>query len=83
MGAHEPTIVDTGSPKQMDLVVECPAPDFAVAMMQLPDSLRPFKTITILQINGALLAAGALAAMLGSLGFRRDIHQTLRYDMYV
>lgn len=54
-----------------------------VGLMHLPEALRPFRTISILQVNGAPAAASALAPILGSLGFRKDMHQTLRYDGFV
>ncbi len=53
-----------------------------VGMIGLPETMRPFRNVTIVQCNGMPAAASPLAPLLASLGFRRDINQTLRYDEY-
>lgn len=54
-----------------------------IALQKLPETMRPFRNLTILQVNGAPAAASTLAPLLASLGLRKDVNQTLRYDEYV
>lgn len=52
-------------------------------MMKLPDSLRPFKSITIETCNGVRPAGSSLEPILKKVGFSRHKNQTMRYDGYV
>ncbi|MBX2991897.1 MAG: DEAD/DEAH box helicase [Bacteroidetes bacterium] len=53
-----------------------------ISLIKLPDGLRPFKEIVVEHCNSERPAASPLAPLLASLGFRRDVNQTMRYDGY-
>jgi ATP-dependent Lhr-like helicase len=53
-----------------------------ISMTKLPGPIRPFKEIVVEQCNGMRPTESPLNATLASLGFRRDMNQTMRYDGY-
>ncbi len=53
-----------------------------IAMLRLPESLRPFREITVEYCNGVRPTESPLGDILRSLGFMRDRNQTLRIDIF-
>ncbi|MDL1892145.1 DEAD/DEAH box helicase [Sphingobacteriales bacterium CHB3] len=54
-----------------------------LALMKLPDPLRPFKEIVVEHCNGERPTNSLLGPLLTSLGFRKDMNQTMRFDGYL
>ncbi len=54
-----------------------------LALMKLPDPLRPFKEIVVEHCNGERPSNSPFGPLLTSLGFRKDMNQTMRYDGYL
>lgn len=69
-----------GKPEQETVVL---ALKQFLALVKLPEPLRPFKEINVEHCDGNRPATSPLAPILTSLGFRRDANQTMRYDGYL
>ncbi len=54
-----------------------------IGMAKLPDSLRPFKSVTIETINDARPVGSIFERTLKRIGFLRYKNQTMRYDGYM
>lgn len=53
-----------------------------VAMIRLPERIRPFREIAVEYCNGSRPAGGPFEPLLKTLGFFRDKNQTMRCDGY-
>lgn len=53
-----------------------------LALLSLPERLRPFKEVIIESWDGTRPAASPAGSMLRSLGFTRESNQTMRFDAY-